>query len=135
MRSKFALAFAVGALVATALCAGYLRYRVKEEVTESWSQSLQDGERTLREVKELERLLQAGQVGEATLELQRLRQRTLSNLAAFMTNPHAAGVRVGALRVFCSEIPVELPLPRNNGEESGQRRILATQPLCNREPG
>ncbi|HET7607486.1 MAG TPA: hypothetical protein VFL84_02325, partial [Gammaproteobacteria bacterium] len=62
--------------------------------TESWSQSLQDGERTLREVKELERLLQAGQVGEATLELQRLRQRTLSNLAAFMSNPHAAGVRV-----------------------------------------
>lgn len=52
-----------------------------------------------------------------------------------MTNPHAARSRDAALRLFCGEIPVELPVARNGGEEAGQRRILATQPLCNREPG
>ena len=135
MRSKFAIAFAVGAIVATAVCMGYLHHRIKEEVTESWSQGLQDRERTLREVKELERLLQNVEVGEATVELQRIRQRTLSSLAGFMSNPHAAGVRVGALRVFCSEIPVDLPVARSGGEEGSQRRILATASLCDREPG
>jgi hypothetical protein len=135
VRSKLALSFAVGVLAATAVWAGYLHHRIKQEVTISWDQGLQDRERTLREVRALEQLLQDGQVADATVELQRIRQRTLSNLAAFMSNPSAEGVRVGALRVFCSEIPVELPLPRNSGEELGQRRILATQPFCDRDPG
>lgn len=135
MRSKSAIAFAVGALAATAAWMGYLHHRIREEVTISWDQGLQDREQTLREIRALERLLQDGQVGEATVELQRIRQRTLSSLASFMINPNAAGVRVGALRVFCSEIPLGLPLARNDGEEFGQRRILATQPLCDRDPG
>src|SRR5262245_10036717 len=133
MRSQFAIAIAVGALAATAVCLGYLHHRIKDEITISWDQGLQDRERTLREIGELERLLQNGDVAEATVELQRIRQRALANLAGFMSNPNAAGVRVGALRVFCSEIPVELPLARNDSEESGQRRILAVQPFC--EPG
>ena len=82
-------------------------------------------------VEQVERFKAEGKL----LEAQRIRQRTLSSLAGFMINPNAAGVRVGALRVFCSEIPVELPLPRNDGEEVGQRRILATQPFCDRDPG
>jgi len=73
MKSKFAITFSVGALAATAVWAGYLHHRIKEEVTTSWDQGLQDREQTLRELRVLERLLQDGQVGDATVELQRIR--------------------------------------------------------------
>jgi hypothetical protein len=135
MTSKYAVAFAVCAFAAMAVWVGYLLYRVDKEVEISWDQGVQQYELTLREVRVLERLLQDGQAGDATVELQRIRQRTLSRLIGVMSNVHAGSARVGALRVFCSEIPVELPVTTSDREEASQRRILATQPLCDREPG
>jgi len=135
VRSKYAGTLAACAFAAMVVWVGYLLYRVNEEVAISWDQALQIEERRLLEVGVLEQLLQDGQVIDATVELQRIRQRTLARLYGFMTNPHAAASRDAALRVFCTEIPVELPVARNSSEEAGQRRILAMQPLCNREPG
>jgi hypothetical protein len=118
--------------VGMAIWVGYLHYRVDAVMTQAWRAAVQRDELTLSRLRAIEAPLQDGRVDDAALELQRTRKQTLSSLSlAAITRPNS-NVRDFALRVFCSEMPAELPAPRNRGDEADDRRIRNTEQRCDR---
>lgn len=136
MRPTFRTIVAVCALAGMALWVGYLHFRVDAVIAQSWDAGVQRDELTLRHLRTLEALLQDGRVDDAVLELQHSRQHTLTRLSYAATGyARDSNVRAYALRVFCGEMPVELPASRNGGEEAGDRMIRAAEQLCDRGRG
>ena len=137
MRPKLRVALVVGAFAGMVIWLGYLHHRVNTVVVQSWDEAVQSHEQTLRRVGAVEMLLRGGQVDDAVVELQHIRQHTLTSLSGITIHAPEGDTRVReyALRVFCGETPVELRPGRNGGEMAGNRMILATQQLCGRAPG
>ena len=113
-------------------CVAHLYYDRANRNTNWWSSAIQQQEEALRRINSLELLLERGQLNDVPTELRRHRLRSLTGLVTMMAHQFEPGSRnmVHARRVFCAEVPVDLPDPINGGEKAGARIVRGTEPQC-----
>ena len=110
----------------------YLHYEKSNLVSNWWNAAIQDREEALRRINALESLLEDAQFNKVSTELQRHRQRSLTQLVGMMANqfrPRSPNMDY-ARRLFCAELPIALPEPRNGSDKIGVRMIRGTEPQC-----
>lgn len=93
-------------------CVAYLYYDRANMNSNWWGAAIQNQEESLRRINSLESLLEHDQLDELIAEVQKHRQSTLTSLDGMIRTrfPTESPNRVFALRVYCAEVTVDLPL-------------------------